>query len=145
MDRMDTTPPTTRARLLRLLLAGLSVICFVLGWVGLWVPGLPTTVFWIASCYLAAKSCPVIQRWIYARGAIGQSVRLIVEHRALTAAGKRRALLGMTLGIGLSIALLLLLGNPGPVLLGTLPAAGLLGAACIVFGLRTHRHEDRAH
>lgn len=133
----SSTPHTLKHRLFRLLLAGLAVLCFAVGWVGLWVPGLPTTVFWIASAYLATKSCPVIQRWVYARGRVGQSVRLIVEERALTAAGKRRALIGMALGIGVSIAVLCVFQSPGPVLVGVILGAGLLGAGCIVFGLRT--------
>lgn len=136
---MDTTaPPTVKARLVRLLLAGLAVLCFALGWVGLWVPGLPTTVFWIASCWLAAKSCPVIQRWVYARGRVGRSVRMIVEERALTAAGKRRALLGMALGLTVSIVVLLVLSDPGGLLIGVMLGAGMAGAACILWGLRTY-------
>ncbi|MEM9414590.1 MAG: YbaN family protein [Planctomycetota bacterium] len=133
----STTPQTVKARMIRLLLAGLAVLCFALGWVGLWVPGLPTTVFWIVAAYLATKSCPVIQRWVYARGRAGRSVQLIVEHRALTAAGKRRALIGMALGIGVSIAALYLFHSPGPLLIGVILGAGLVGAALIVFGLRT--------
>ena len=62
---------------------------------------------------------------------------MIVEERALTAAGKRRALAGMALGLTLSIVLLLLLRDPGPVLLGVILAGVFVGALCIVFGLRT--------
>lgn len=131
------TPHTVKSRLTRLLLAGLSVLCFALGWIGIWVPGLPTTVFWIASAYLAAKSCPVVQRCVYTRGRIGRSVRLIVEERALTVAGKRRALAGMVCGLTLSLVLLWLWRDPGPLLLGGIVAAGAVGGACIVFGLRT--------
>lgn len=135
---MDTTTPRRmKQRLLRLMLAGLSVLCFALGWVGLWVPGLPTTVFWIASAYLATKSCPVVQRWVYARGRVGRSVRMIVEERALTAAGKCRALAGMTLGLALSVVVLWLWRDPSPWLLVAIVAAGGLGAACILLGLRT--------
>ncbi|XAL98262.1 DUF454 family protein [Phycisphaeraceae bacterium D3-23] len=142
--RVNASSPTVKARMLRLLLAGLAVLCFALGWVGLWVPGLPTTVFWIASAYLAAKSCPVIQRWVYARGRVGRSVRLIVEERALTAPGKRRALTGMALGLSLSVVLLYLLREPSPILIGVIVAAGGVGAACIIFGLRTRSADEPA-
>jgi len=139
---MDTTAPlSVKARAIRLLLAGLAVLCFVLGWVGLWVPGLPTTVFWIAAAYLATKSCPVVQRWVYARGRVGRSVRMVVEERALTARGKRRALVGMSLGLGLSVAVLYLAGDPAPLLIAAILVAGAAGAACILFGLRTYPAE----
>ena len=136
---MDTpSPQTVKLRLLRLFLAGLSVLCFALGWVGIWVPGLPTTIFWIASAYLAAKSCPVIQRWIYARGRVGGSVRMIVEERAMTAAGKRRALAGMVVGIGISLAVLLGLGSTSTWLVLLIAGAGVAGVGTVLFGIRTH-------
>lgn len=130
-------PTHAGSKLLRLALAGLAVLCFALGWVGLWVPGLPTTVFWITAAYLATRSCPVIQRWIYRQGRVGRSVQMIVDERALTATGKRRALAGMAFGISLSVAGLYLLGDPGPVLVGGILAAGAVGAASILFGLKT--------
>lgn len=118
-------------------MAGLSVFFFALGWLGIWVPGLPTTVFWIASCWLASKSCPVIQRWVYARGRIGRTVKMIVEDRMLTAAGKRRALIGMASGLTLSVVMIWLLQEPHPLLIVGIIAAGVTGAVCILFGLRT--------
>ena len=132
-----TSLQIAKVRLLRLILAGLSVLCFALGWVALWVPGLPTTIFWIASAYLATKSCPVIQRWIYQRGGIGRSVEMIVEHRALTASGKRRAIAGMLFGVALSLTVLFVFGSPALWLIAVIVGGVLLGAICVVFGLRT--------
>jgi len=106
--------------------------------VGVWVPGLPTTIFWIASAYLASKSCPVIQRWIYQRGNLGRSIELIVEHRSLCVGGKRRAIAGVLLGISLSLIVMFVLGSPPAWLVATLVACGAIAVASICFGLRTH-------
>lgn len=42
----------------RLLLAGLGLLCVGLAAVGVFVPGLPTTIFLIMATYLFARSCP---------------------------------------------------------------------------------------
>jgi uncharacterized membrane protein YbaN (DUF454 family) len=46
----------------RWLLAGLGVVCVGLGAVGAIVPGLPTTIFLIAACYLFARSFPALEQ-----------------------------------------------------------------------------------
>ena len=45
----------------RLALAGLGVVCVGLGFLGVFVPGLPTTVFLIAATYLFTRSCPWLE------------------------------------------------------------------------------------
>lgn len=135
------TPCTIRSRLLRYALASLAVVCFVLGWIGLWIPGLPTTIFWIFAAYFSSKACPVIQRWIYQRGSIGRSIELIVEHRSLTARGKRRAIAGILLGISMSLAIMLTLGSPPLWLIAILLGSAVLGTGCVFFGLRTYQSE----
>jgi uncharacterized membrane protein YbaN (DUF454 family) len=45
----------------RLLLAALGVLCVGLAAVGVFVPGLPTTIFLIIATYLFARSCPWLE------------------------------------------------------------------------------------
>jgi uncharacterized membrane protein YbaN (DUF454 family) len=45
----------------RLALAALGVFCVGIGAAGVFVPGLPTTVFLIAASYLFARSCPWLE------------------------------------------------------------------------------------
>jgi len=56
---------TTRVSMLRsprrLLLAGLGLLCVGLALAGVFVPGLPTTVFLIAASYLFTRSCPWLE------------------------------------------------------------------------------------
>lgn len=127
-----------RARLTRWLLAGLAVLSFVVGWVGIFVPGLPTTVFWIIAVVLAGKSCPVVQRWVYRRGRAGQLVQAVIETRSLPADAKRAALLGMWATLAVSAVLLLTLtGQTAAWLVPVLPVVGLGVSIYIWRGLKT--------
>jgi len=45
----------------RIVLAALGVACVGLAFAGVFVPGLPTTVFLIAASYLLARSCPWLE------------------------------------------------------------------------------------
>ena len=45
----------------RLLLAATGVLCVVLAAIGVFVPGLPTTIFLIAATFLFTRSCPWLE------------------------------------------------------------------------------------
>lgn len=76
---------------------------FTLGGVGIVLPLLPTTIFWILAALCFAKSDPKIRDWIYARPGVGPQVELFVEQGQMTKAGKRGALFGMTLAAGILV------------------------------------------
>ncbi|MEM6459739.1 MAG: YbaN family protein [Planctomycetota bacterium] len=137
-DPTAKTGPTPKplSRPLRWLLAGLAVLCFAVGWAGVAVPGLPTTVFWLLAVLLAGKSCPAVQRWVYRRGALGRTVEDIVVRRAMTRPAKAHALVGLWGMMSLSAATLWWLAGPPPVwLLATLAAVGIGVSSWITFRL----------
>jgi hypothetical protein len=140
----SSTPPATaevrprRARWVNRLLALAAVICFGIGWVGVILPGLPTTIFWIFAAMLATRSCPDLQRRIYAAGRIGRSVRLYIEQHAMTPRTKCGALIGMTAGVSISVVLLSLATTPVWVI-SLIISAGLIGAVYITWGVDTAR------
>ncbi len=136
--------PSTPSRPVRWLLTLVAASCLVVGWVGLFVPGLPTTVFWLLAAVCAGKACPAIRRWVYQQGSVGASVQMIVEQRALTAKAKRRATLGMLIGIAGSITLLALLGQANPWLVSILLLAAVIATATIHWGLRTQTNPASA-
>ncbi len=45
-------------------LAGAGLLCVAMGAVGVFVPGLPTTIFLIIASWCFAKSCPPLERWL---------------------------------------------------------------------------------
>lgn len=74
-----------------------------IGAVGIVVPVMPTTIFWIIAAVCFAKSDPKIRDWIYARPGVGPQVELFVERGQMTRPGKRGALFGMALAAGIML------------------------------------------
>ena len=60
---------------LRWLLKAFAVLCLVLGIVGVFVPGLPTTVFILLSAWAAARSSPALYRWLWHHRLFGPMLR----------------------------------------------------------------------
>ncbi len=75
------------------LLRIMAVICLLLGLVGVFVPGLPTTVFIIAAAWAAARSSPRLHAWLLAHPVFGpllhnwQNGRLVSRRAKWSAAG----------------------------------------------------------
>lgn len=90
-------------RFLWLMVGGIS---FVLGAIGIPLPGWPTTIFWIVAAYCFANSRPAWRDWIYARPGIGPVIESFNERGVLSKRSKTVALIGM--GIGGGVATLLL-------------------------------------
>ena len=70
---------------------------FVVGLAGLVLPVLPTTIFWIGAAACFAKSCPAMQRRIFAWPGVGPSVEAYLLHGVVEPKSKRAAMLGMML------------------------------------------------
>ena len=85
------------------LLGGLA---FASGAVGLIVPVLPTTVFWIIAAWAWSKSCPRLQQRLYALPGAGPQVRAWMEAGTISRRGKHFALGGLCVGLAGCIALL---------------------------------------
>lgn len=79
----------------------LGFLLLAIGGVGIVLPVLPTTIFWILAALCFARSDPKIRDWIYARPGVGPQVELFVEQGAMTKTGKRGALIGMGLASAL--------------------------------------------
>ena len=45
-------------------LVSVGLVCVALGALGVFVPGLPTTIFLILASWCFAKSCPPMERWL---------------------------------------------------------------------------------
>ncbi|MEQ8354618.1 MAG: YbaN family protein [Kiloniellaceae bacterium] len=74
---------------------------FGVGLLGVVLPVLPTTIFWIAAAGCFAKSCPAMARRIYAWPGIGPAVEAFLSHGVITRRAKFSALLGMAVSAGI--------------------------------------------
>lgn len=86
----------------RVLLIALGSLCVGLGTVGIFVPGLPTTVFLLAASWCYAQSSPRLRRKLHANERLGVYLRQAGE-RSLPVRARVIALLGIWGGISLAI------------------------------------------
>ena len=89
------------------LLAG-GWLLFVLGAVGIALPVLPTTVFWIGAIWCWSRSAPHLTKRILSHPRFGRPVYLFIEYGKMTRHGKWAAICGMSIGF----LLLQLLSRP---------------------------------
>jgi hypothetical protein len=125
---------TASTMLRRALFAGLGVVSAALGFVGVFVPGLPTTVFVIAAAYLFARSSPRLERRLWQNRWLGLSLRRFLETGGMTLKSKAFALASMWAGLAVSC---LALAGISAVLKAATIVLGVVGTATIVFSVRT--------
>src|SRR5687768_8643041 len=83
--------------------AALGLLSVVLAIAGVFVPGLPTTVFVIAASYLFSRSSPTLAAWLERNRWLGPSLRRFRETRGMPAKSKAAALASMWAGVGASV------------------------------------------
>ena len=104
-----------------------------LGGIGVVVPGLPTTVFFIVAAGCFARSNPRFERWVLDLPRIGPVVR---DHRAGLGMPRRAKALAVTMILTVSLASgLIAIGNRA--VGGVVVAVGILGAAYVLFRVPT--------
>lgn len=122
---------------------GVATVLFALGALGLTVPGLPTTIFWILAAAAAAKSDPALAARIRAWPLLGRVVSDYLDHGVIPRRVKVVALAAMTLS-GALLALLAPLGWPFAAALAALGLGGLYVATRPGSAAHPSRRDDRA-
>ncbi len=82
---------------------------FALGVVGVFLPLMPTVVFWIIAVWLWSKGSPQLMERVYKHPRYGSSVKAFMEHGIVSRTGKYAAISSMTF----SYFLILVLASPG--------------------------------
>ncbi len=114
-----------RPILLRPLALLLGVVCLALGLVGVFVPLMPSTVFFIGAAACFAYANPRLEAWLLSFEFIGAPVRAWRERGAIALPAKLMATLGMSVGLGVYA-----LSGPPPWALGV---AVVLLMLCAIF------------
>ena len=127
---------------MRVVWLGLGLLCVAIGGVGIVVPGLPTTVFFIVAAWAFSRSSPRLERWVLDLPTIGP---LVADYRAglgMPVRAKAWAIGVMALFVGLSTVFLL----DAIVLRLVIGGLGIVGAAYITFVVPTRERvlADRA-
>lgn len=118
----------------RALYGALGLVAVALAILGVFVPGLPTTVFVIAASYLFSRSSQTLSAWLEQHRWLGPPLRRFRETRGMPAKSKVLALLSMWAGVGTSLYVLAAVGAAAQ--LAALSLA-LAGTAVILFVVRT--------
>ena len=95
---MDDTRKPTRPlpAVARYLLLVFAVLCLALGVIGIFVPGLPTTVFILMAAWAAARSSPRFHHWLESHPLFGAILRDWRKHGAVSRRSKITATVMMT-------------------------------------------------
>jgi uncharacterized membrane protein YbaN (DUF454 family) len=118
----------------RTIYASLGLVSVALGIAGVFVPGLPTTVFVIAASYLFAHSSPALEQWLEHHRWLGPPLRRFRETGGMPRRSKAIALASMWSGIAVSVYALAAAGAAAQIAVLTCGAAG---SAAILFAVRT--------
>ena len=131
--------PVVRKGASRVVWLVVGMVAVGLGGLGIVVPGLPTTVFFIVAASCFARSSPRFERWVLELPRVGPMVQ---DHRnglGMPRKAKVMALLMMWTAIALSSVAL----RQRPVIVGVLVVVGLVGSAYIVWRVPTRRPSPR--
>lgn len=135
---MDSTGrPGTRGVVRRGLWVTLGLVSVAIGGVGVVVPGLPTTVFFICAAACFTRSSPRLEAWVLDLPGIGAAVR---DHRAGLGMPRRAKILaGTSIVLFSSIALVTI---DAPALRSVVGSAALVGLAVVVFRVPTRERVE---
>ena len=127
----------------RLLLAALGVICVGLAFAGVFLPGLPTTIFLIAASYLFTRSCPWLEERLFRSPAFRPFLPYVRGDREMPRRARAIALLAMWAAVSLSIASVTFADRFRPWFAGIVVAAAIVGSYFILtFRVRPARSVD---
>ncbi len=103
------------------LLAGL--VCVGVGGVGVVVPGLPTTVFFVAAAWCFSRSSERMERWVLGLPGVGQ---LVSDYRSGLGMPRRAKVIAIaSIAVAVSISAVVALEHPAA--RAGVSAAGLVG------------------
>lgn len=89
-----------QSRVVRMALAATGAALVALGVLGIFLPLLPTTIFFIGATACFAKSSPSAHRWLTTNRLFGGYLRNYRDHRGATVGTKVFSVVSLWLGIG---------------------------------------------
>ncbi len=140
-ERTPAGPPgIARSRLVRGVWIAVGLVLVGIGAVGIVVPGLPSTIFFILAAGAFSRSSARLERWLLSLPVVG---RMVGDYRAGLGMRRRAKLSACTMivaAVGVSTGLLISGWTPRLIVL----AAGAVGVAYITWWVPTRERLDRA-
>lgn len=122
----------------RLLLAALGLLCVGLALAGVFVPGLPTTVFLIAASYLFTRSCPWLEERMLGLRIFRPFMPYVRGDKPMPRRARIVALSAMWIAVGSSLTMLAL-GDRLPMWLAAVILAAATTGSCVILRYRSAR------
>jgi len=129
----EAPPPVVRRGASRIVWLAVGMVAVAIGSIGVVVPGLPTTVFFIVAAWCFARSSPRFERWVLNLPKIGPMVR---DHRDGLGMPRRAKAIALTM-MWTAIVLSSLALRQRPVVVAVILVAGLVGTAYIALRVPT--------
>ncbi len=130
--------PVTRGRTLlsglgRAVWIGIGLVAVAIGGIGVIIPGLPSTIFFLFAAWCFARSSRRLELWVLDLPGVGPLVRDARDGLGMPRRTKWTAIAIMWAAIGLSTLVL----RDRPIGLGIVAALGVLGTLCILYVVPT--------
>lgn len=108
----DATPTVQTHAALRPVYLVVGFLCVGIGFVNHFIPGMPSTVFYLIALWAFKRSSPKMEHWILWKSPVGPALRDWEDDRSITMRTKIVAIVFVWLGIGASIAILMMRHRP---------------------------------
>ena len=134
------SPAMARSRLVRGVWIATGLVLVGIGGVGIVVPGLPSTIFFILAAGAFSRSSARLERWLLNLPAVGPLVR---DYRAGLGMRRRAKILAVSMiviAVGISTGLAIQNWTPRAIVL----AAGAVGVAYVSWRVPTRETLERA-
>lgn len=112
----------------KFLLIFFGLIFVTLGTIGIFVPGLPTTIFMILAAYCFVRSSEKLYRWVIENKFVGDKVKHFMETKTIPLRGKIHSISAMWIMVILSIILI----NVSIVIKVIIAIAAIIGTVVIL-------------
>jgi uncharacterized membrane protein YbaN (DUF454 family) len=122
-----------RSRVSRAAWVAIGCVAVGLGTLGIVVPGLPTTGFFVLAAWAFSKSSPRLERWVLERPGVGPLVRDYRDGLGMPRRAKVIAITMLVVSCGLSATF----GVDRPAVRLVIVAAGAVGVAWILWRVPT--------
>ncbi|MCC7009978.1 MAG: YbaN family protein [Acidobacteria bacterium] len=132
----DAQPMSWTRDLRRLTFAGVGVVSVGVGWIGVFVPGLPTTIFLIVASYCFTRSCPWLEQRLLRVPIFARYMKVLDEGRGMSTRAVVTALASMWSCVAVSLLVLSVAGRLRPWVAIAIVGAALVGTATILLYAR---------
>lgn len=119
--------------------AGIGLASVGLGWIGVFVPGMPTTIFLIIASYFFTRSCPWLEDRLLRVPLFAPYMKVLDEGRGMSPKAAVSALTSMWGCVALSLTVLYLAGRLSMVIAGAVVLAAVAGTGMILLYARKPR------